>query len=51
MKPDLQIFEFAVGHCGHSRAHGGWMIGDNPSGDKDGGQQVDVRTTWLRVRS
>ncbi|MGX9923541.1 HAD family hydrolase [Streptomyces sp. NPDC002248] len=50
-KPNLRLFELAASRCGVSLADGGWMIGDNPAGDIDGGHQAGLRTIWLRGRS
>ncbi|MCL7496045.1 HAD family hydrolase [Streptomyces sp. MCA2] len=49
-KPDSRLFELVAARCGVSLADGGWMIGDNPAGDIGGGQQVGLRTIWLRGR-
>ncbi|MFE1545523.1 HAD family hydrolase [Streptomyces microflavus] len=49
-KPDVRLFELAAVRCGVSLADGGWMIGDNPSGDIGGGHQAGLRTIWLRGR-
>ncbi|WP_331761795.1 HAD family hydrolase (plasmid) [Streptomyces anulatus] len=49
-KPDLRLFELAATRCGVSLADGGWMIGDNPTGDIGGGHQAGLHTIWLRGR-
>ncbi|WP_420834051.1 HAD family hydrolase [Streptomyces antarcticus] len=49
-KPDRRIFELAAARCGVSLADGGWMIGDNPTGDIGGGHQAGLHTIWLRGR-
>ncbi|GGM19797.1 hypothetical protein GCM10010129_75140 [Streptomyces fumigatiscleroticus] len=49
-KPDRRIFELGATRCGVSLADGGWMVGDNPTGDIGGGHQVGLRTIWLRGR-
>jgi putative hydrolase of the HAD superfamily len=49
-KPDLRLFELGATRCGVSLADGGWMVGDNPAGDIEGGQQAGLRTIWLRGR-
>ncbi|WP_121711949.1 HAD family hydrolase [Streptomyces sp. E5N91] len=49
-KPDRRLFELAATRCGISLADGGWMVGDNPTGDIGGGHQVGLRTIWLRGR-
>ncbi|MFE5560264.1 HAD family hydrolase [Streptomyces sp. NPDC056544] len=47
-KPDLRLFELAATRCGVNLAGGGWMIGDNPTGDIGGGHKAGLRTIWLR---
>ncbi|MDV9189770.1 HAD family hydrolase [Streptomyces sp. SR27] len=49
-KPDRRLFELAATRCGVSLADGGWMIGDNPTGDIGGGHQAGLRTIWPRGR-
>ncbi|MCX4657528.1 HAD family hydrolase [Streptomyces microflavus] len=49
-KPDRSLFELAATRCGVSLADGGWMIGDNPTGDIGGGHQAGLHTIWLRGR-
>ncbi|MFD4543588.1 HAD family hydrolase [Streptomyces bauhiniae] len=49
-KPDLKLFELAASRCGVCLADGGWMVGDNPSGDIGGGYGAGLRTIWLRGR-
>ncbi|MGP3635589.1 HAD family hydrolase [Streptomyces sp. 24-1644] len=49
-KPDRRLFELGAARCGVSFAEGGWMIGDNPTGDIGGGHQAGLRTIWLRGR-
>ncbi|KIF72760.1 hydrolase [Streptomyces sp. 150FB] len=49
-KPDLRLFDLAATRCGVNLAHGGWMVGDNPSGDIGGGHQAGLGTIWLRGR-
>ncbi|MFI0192082.1 HAD family hydrolase [Streptomyces sp. NPDC017082] len=49
-KPDLRLFELVATRCGVSLADGGWMVGDNPTGDIGGGQRAGLRTIWLRGR-
>ncbi|MFJ4320605.1 HAD family hydrolase [Streptomyces lavendulae] len=49
-KPDLRLFELAATRCGVDLAGGGWMIGDNPTGDIGGGHKAGLRTIWLRGR-
>nr|WP_237308081.1 HAD family hydrolase [Streptomyces sp. SAT1] len=47
-KPDRRLFELGAIRCGVNLAAGGWMVGDNPTGDIDGGHQAGLRTIWLR---
>ncbi|OKK12233.1 hydrolase [Streptomyces sp. CB00455] len=49
-KPDPELFAVAASRCGHDLANGGWMTGDNPTGDIGGGHQAGLRTIWLRGR-
>ncbi|MFD3931736.1 HAD family hydrolase [Streptomyces sp. NPDC058614] len=49
-KPDQKVFELAAARCGRDLSDGGWMIGDNPTGDIEGGRQAGLRTIWLRGR-
>ncbi|WP_333774711.1 HAD family hydrolase [Streptomyces sp. IBSBF 3136] len=49
-KPDRRLFELGAARCGVSLADGGWMVGDNPTGDIGGGHQAGLRTIWLRGR-
>lgn len=49
-KPDRRLFELAAARCGANLEDGGWMIGDNPTGDIGGGHQAGLRTIWLRGR-
>ncbi|MFE9334808.1 HAD family hydrolase [Streptomyces sp. NPDC006925] len=49
-KPDRRLFELGATRCGVSLAEGGWMVGDNPTGDVSGGHQAGLRTIWLRGR-
>ncbi|WP_328786049.1 HAD family hydrolase (plasmid) [Streptomyces canus] len=49
-KPDRRLFDLAAAHCGLALAHGGWMIGDNPTADIGGGHQAGLHTIWLRGR-
>ncbi|MFJ4585116.1 HAD family hydrolase [Streptomyces echinatus] len=49
-KPDRKLFELAAARCGLDISDGGWMIGDNPTGDIGGGQQAGLRTIWLHGR-
>ncbi|MFJ6919166.1 HAD family hydrolase [Streptomyces sp. NPDC101133] len=49
-KPDRRLFELGAIRCGVTLADGGWMVGDNPTGDIGGGQQAGLRTIWVRGR-
>ncbi|MCQ4203884.1 MULTISPECIES: HAD family hydrolase [Streptomyces] len=49
-KPDRRLFELGATRCGVTLADGGWMVGDNPTGDIGGGQQAGLRTIWVRGR-
>lgn len=49
-KPDRRLFELAASRCKVNLADGGWMVGDNPTGDIGGGRQAGLRTIWLRGR-
>ncbi|AGS73868.1 HAD family hydrolase [Streptomyces collinus] len=49
-KPDRRLFELGATRCGVSLADGGWMVGDNPTGDIGGGHRAGLRTIWLRGR-
>jgi putative hydrolase of the HAD superfamily len=46
-KPDVRLFELAAARCGRELSEGGWMIGDNPEGDTEGGRRAGLRTIWL----
>lgn len=46
-KPDGVFFHEAIRRC-HGGAGGvGWMIGDNPVNDIDGGREAGLRTVWI----
>ncbi|MFI2031878.1 HAD family hydrolase [Streptomyces buecherae] len=49
-KPDRRLFELGATRCGVRLADGGWMVGDNPTGDIGGGHQVGLRTICVRGR-
>ncbi|MEQ6027927.1 HAD family hydrolase [Streptomyces salinarius] len=49
-KPYRRLFELGATRCGVTLADGGWMVGDNPTGDIGGGQQAGLRTIWVRGR-
>ena len=46
-KPDAEIFRIAVEQAGCALADGGWMVGDNPQADVEGGSSVGLRTVWI----
>lgn len=46
-KPDIRIFEAGATGCGVALADGGWMVGDNPAADIDGGRGAGLRTIWI----
>ncbi|MGW1490807.1 HAD family hydrolase [Streptomyces sp. NPDC002402] len=46
-KPAPSIFQTAAARCGKSLSAGGWMIGDNPETDIDGGRAAGLRTIWI----
>ncbi|WP_329391479.1 HAD family hydrolase (plasmid) [Streptomyces sp. NBC_01351] len=50
-KPDRRLFDLAATRCGRRLSDGGWMIGDNPAGDIEGGRRAGLRTIWIRGRS
>ncbi|EHM29113.1 MULTISPECIES: HAD family hydrolase [Streptomyces] len=47
-KPSAAVFEAAAVACGSRLSQGGWMVGDNPETDIDGGRRADLRTIWIR---
>ncbi|MGW7673867.1 HAD family hydrolase [Streptomyces sp. NPDC054775] len=49
-KPDRRLFELAAARCGLDLSMGGWMTGDNPTGDIGGGHRAGLQTIWLRGR-
>ncbi|MGW5420210.1 HAD family hydrolase [Streptomyces sp. NPDC003943] len=46
-KPDRTVFEVAARRCGARLEDGGWMVGDNPSTDMEGGRAAGLRTLWV----
>lgn len=46
-KPDRAVFEAAARRCGATLSGGGWMVGDNPSTDIEGGRAAGLRTLWI----
>ncbi|MFG2977710.1 HAD family hydrolase [Streptomyces sp. NPDC048331] len=49
-KPDRRLLELAAARSGLRLSDGGWITGDNPAGDMEGGRRAGLRTIWLRVR-
>ncbi|MER7724672.1 HAD family hydrolase [Streptomyces sp. NPDC096323] len=47
-KPSAAIFEAAAVACGSRLSQGGWMVGENPETDIDGGRRAGLRTIWIR---
>ncbi|MEV4356243.1 HAD family hydrolase [Nonomuraea sp. NPDC049625] len=46
-KPDVRLFEIAARRCGASLESGGWVIGDDPEKDVEGGRRAGLRTIWI----
>ncbi|GGJ42361.1 HAD family hydrolase [Streptomyces brasiliensis] len=46
-KPAYEHFEAAAELCGTPLHTGGWMIGDGPATDMDGGRAAGLRTAWV----
>ncbi|MGV9381712.1 HAD family hydrolase [Nonomuraea sp. NPDC003707] len=46
-KPDIRLFEIAARRCGASLESGGWVIGDDPEKDVEGGRRAGLRTIWI----
>ncbi|MFD0883050.1 HAD family hydrolase [Streptosporangium algeriense] len=46
-KPDVGLFEIAANRCGTSLADGGWMVGDHPVADINGGHAAGLNTIWI----
>ena len=46
-KPDPEIFRIAAEGAGCPLSDGGWMVGDNPHADIEGGAAVGLRTVWI----
>ena len=44
-KPDVRIFEDAARRCGVALL--GWMVGDTPGTDIEGGWRAGLRTIWI----
>jgi HAD superfamily hydrolase (TIGR01549 family) len=50
-KPNVGLFEIAAHRCGMTLAEGGWMVGDHPGKDIDGGRAAGLRTVWVNRKS
>ncbi|NUS81013.1 MAG: HAD family hydrolase [Streptomyces sp.] len=46
-KPEHRHFEAAAALCGSRLSAGGWMVGDNPETDIEGGRAAGLRTVWV----
>ncbi|MFF1681565.1 HAD family hydrolase [Streptomyces sp. NPDC058256] len=46
-KPAYEHFEAAAMLCGVRLAAGGWMVGDGPETDIEGGRTAGLRTAWV----
>ncbi|MFC9844320.1 HAD family hydrolase [Streptomyces sp. NPDC060223] len=46
-KPAYEHFEAAAVLCGVRLAAGGWMVGDGPETDIEGGRTAGLRTVWV----
>ncbi|MBA4864349.1 HAD family hydrolase [Streptomyces sp. PSKA54] len=46
-KPAYGHFEAAATLCGTRLSAGGWMVGDNPETDMEGGRAAGLRTVWV----
>ncbi|MFD5110413.1 HAD family hydrolase [Streptomyces cinereoruber] len=46
-KPARQFFEAAAELCGTDLRLGGWMVGDNPETDIEGGRAAGLHTMWI----
>ncbi|MEU0896993.1 HAD family hydrolase [Streptomyces massasporeus] len=46
-KPQTRHFALAAARCGAVLDDGGWMVGDNPVNDIDGGRSAGLRTIWV----
>ena len=48
-KPDRRIFAACAAACGMDPDGGGWMVGDNPAADIEGGSGAGLRTIWMHA--
>jgi putative hydrolase of the HAD superfamily len=46
-KPDRALFAAAASACGAELSGGGWMVGDNPAHDIEGGRAAGLATVWI----
>ncbi len=46
-KPSLDVFRIAAERCGATLDKGGWMVGDNPETDIEGGRAAGLQTAWI----
>ncbi|MEU0391213.1 HAD family hydrolase [Streptomyces sp. NPDC006208] len=46
-KPAYEHFEAAAMLCGVRLGTGGWMVGDGPETDMEGGRAAGLRTAWV----
>lgn len=46
-KPQIRHFALAAARCGTVLGGGGWMVGDNPVNDIDGGRSAGLHTIWI----
>ncbi|QFY11698.1 HAD-IA family hydrolase [Nonomuraea phyllanthi] len=46
-KPDVRLFEIAARRCGAELGAGGWVVGDDPVKDIQGGRAAGLRTIWI----
>jgi FMN phosphatase YigB (HAD superfamily) len=49
VKPDRRIFAACATACGMDPDGGGWMVGDNPAADIEGGAGAGLTTIWLHA--
>ncbi|MGW2077118.1 HAD family hydrolase [Streptomyces sp. NPDC001939] len=46
-KPARKHFEMAAARCDSELSAGGWMVGDKPETDIEGGRAAGLRTAWV----
>ncbi|MFJ8582968.1 HAD family hydrolase [Micromonospora sp. NPDC093277] len=46
-KPARELFEAAVRGCGLELSDGGWVVGDSPAQDVEGGRAAGLATVWI----